>query len=79
MDIHINVNLYAGSYSIAIDGVSVVPAPRLRDAILIYGIALYVLNVKSPAVNRNVMWFITTKIFLIPDEGKAHVNVMKDI
>lgn len=73
------IELEEGGYSITIDGVSVVRATRLRDAILMYGVALYVLNIKCRAVNRNVMWFITTKIFNIPDEGKAHVSVMKDI
>ena len=73
------IELEEGGYGITIDGVSVVRATRLRDAILMYGVALYVLNIKCRSVNRNVMWFITTKIFKIPDEGKADVSVIEDI
>ena len=73
------IELEEGGYDITINGVSVVRATRLRDAILMYGVALYVLNIKCRSLNRNVMWFITNKIFKIPDEGKAHVSVIKDI
>ena len=63
-------------YDVTIDGITVVTVRSLREALVQFALAQYVFNMKVRAVTTTLMWFMSTKILSLPQEGAAPADVV---
>ena len=66
-------------YAVTIDGVTVATMRSPREALVQFAIVHYVLNMKVRAVTKTLMWFMSTKIMSLPEEGAAQAGVVADV
>ena len=63
-----------------LDGVTIVSAASLRQALLCLGLAAYVFNIKATSVPlKNIMWFFSVCILKVHAESRPSPEVLQEV
>ena len=70
---------FTTTYKVAVEGCEVARSESLKDAILLFGIAHYVFNLKVVRCTRSTMWFLAHEVMRVEADSTPTASAAKNM